>query len=67
MVALGAKDDEDSLPFSPRHALTAIGGFFAALGIAFTAVGQSPLALALILPGLILHLLCNPSYSEISP
>jgi len=56
-VVAVAGDDEDSLPFSPRHILTAIGGFVAALGIAFTAVAQSPLALALTVGGLTLAIL----------
>jgi TM2 domain-containing membrane protein YozV len=36
----------------PRHVLAACGGFLAALGIAFTAIAQSPLALAFTLSGL---------------
>jgi hypothetical protein len=56
-VLPNADDDEDSLPFAPRHILTAIGGFVAALGIAFTAVAQSPLALALTVGGLTLAIL----------
>ncbi|MFM7184601.1 MAG: DUF4339 domain-containing protein, partial [Planctomycetota bacterium] len=35
----------------PRHLLAGCGGFIAALGIAFTAIAQSPLALALTLGG----------------
>ena len=50
-------DDEDSLPFSPRYILTGIGGFGAALGIAFTVVAQSPLALGLTVGGLALAIL----------
>jgi len=50
-------DDEDSLPFSPRYILTGIGGFVAALGIAFTVVAQSPLALGLTVGGLALAIL----------
>jgi hypothetical protein len=36
----------------PRHMLAAFGGFLAALGIAFTAIAQSKLALAFTLSGL---------------
>jgi TM2 domain-containing membrane protein YozV len=36
----------------PRHVLAACGGFLAALGIAFTAIAQSRLALAFTLSGL---------------
>jgi len=36
----------------PRHMLAACGGFLAALGIAFTAIAQSKLALAFALSGL---------------
>jgi TM2 domain-containing membrane protein YozV len=36
----------------PRHLLAACGGFLAALGIAFTAIAQSKLALAFTLSGL---------------
>ncbi len=50
-------DDADSLPFSPRYILTGIGGFVAALGIAFTVVAQSPLALGLTVGGLALAIL----------
>ena len=38
----------------PRHLLAGCGGFIAALGIAFTAIAQSPLALAFTLGGLAL-------------
>ncbi len=51
------RNDEDSLPFSPRYILTGIGGFIAALGIAFTVVAQSPLALGLTVGGLALAIL----------
>jgi hypothetical protein len=37
---------------SPRHLIAACGGFLAALGIAFTAVAQSQVALAFTLSGL---------------
>lgn len=37
---------------SPRHLLTAAGGFLSALGIAFTVIAQTRLALALALGGL---------------
>ena len=39
---------------SPRHLLALAGGFIAALGIAFTTIAQSPLALAFTLGGLVL-------------
>lgn len=44
--------DWDAL--KPRHAIAACGGFIAALGVAFTAIAHSPLALAFTLGGLVL-------------
>lgn len=44
----------DLANLKPRHLLAGCGGFIAALGIAFTAIAQSPLALALTLGGLAL-------------
>ncbi len=44
----------DSFDFSPRHVIAGIGGFIAALGVAFTAIAQSPLSLAFTLGGLAL-------------
>lgn len=39
---------------SPRHLVAALGGFLAALGVAFTAIAQSRLSLAFTLGGLLL-------------
>lgn len=40
--------------FSPRHVIAAIGGFLAALGVAFTVIAQSRVSLAFTIGGLVL-------------
>lgn len=47
-----AKSEIDWNDLAPRHLVAAFGGFLAALGIAFTAIAHSKLALALTLSGL---------------
>lgn len=49
-----AQPSLDWMSLTPRHLLAGCGGFIAALGIAFTAIAQSPLALAFTLGGLAL-------------
>jgi len=49
-----AQPSLDWANLKPRHLLAGCGGFIAALGIAFTAIAQSPLALAFTLSGLTL-------------
>jgi hypothetical protein len=50
---LRAKSSENEwIDLSPRYLIAACGGFLATLGIAFTAVAQSPVALAFTLSGL---------------
>jgi len=49
-----ARSGFDCMNPTLRHLLAGVGGFIAALGIAFTAIAQSPLALALTLGGLAL-------------